>query len=410
VWLNSLSSIHALGGLSELSGIYLVVVQFSPVHRGRRFEFVGGGSSKFWEISYRGPEVIIRFGRIGTNGQTQTKDLGSETEAAFYVAKLIKEKLAKGYVAVAGTQPGRMESPRATRDFGTGITRPPVVPPYEVPALPGDGPFDIEGVRLPVGRRLSGNPSMAPPGVEMIPAPVLWATDAPVTDSGNLLYQLRAPLGRIGLTPVLLASLEGDDSRPWDDHEFGPSDPRRIDHFDVNQVLADMWRQTLDEQDEESLAPLEPFGLDFPGLAAAPVVKAPSGFGRLFSQVSDPNDDRAVLRSLPARRIGLVAANRAADIITALGWNGGVNLHQDPVLMSVVLRSWEDRWAARVVEIGFDILTLTVGIVARDRQTALALAAEHFAFCPDNVWQGTGALIPYGESIQGSRIWAFWWD
>ena len=64
--------------------------------RVHRFEFVGAGSSKFWEISHRGPEVIVRFGRIGTNGQTQTKELGSETAAAFHVAKLIKEKLAKG--------------------------------------------------------------------------------------------------------------------------------------------------------------------------------------------------------------------------------------------------------------------------------------------------------------------------
>ena len=40
--------------------------------------------------------MIVRFGRIGTNGQTQTKELGSETAAAFHVAKLIKEKLAKG--------------------------------------------------------------------------------------------------------------------------------------------------------------------------------------------------------------------------------------------------------------------------------------------------------------------------
>jgi Domain of unknown function (DUF4253) len=115
-------------------------------------------------------------------------------------------------------------------------------------------------------------------------------------------------------------------------------------------------------------------------------------------------------RSLPPRRIGLVAANRAADIITALGWTGAANVHQDPALLSAVLRSWEDRWAARVVEIGFDTLRLTVGILPRDRQTVLTLAAEHFAFCPDNIWQGAGTLAAYAESLQGSRVWTFWWD
>ncbi|HLB78679.1 MAG TPA: DUF4253 domain-containing protein, partial [Candidatus Dormibacteraeota bacterium] len=124
----------------------------------------------------------------------------------------------------------------------------------------------------------------------------------------------------------------------------------------------------------------------------------------------EPTDDRPALASLTPRRIGLVAANRPADAITALGWLGAVNVHQDPVLMSAVLRSWEDRWAARVVEIGFDTLTLTVGIPPRARQTALALAAEHFVFCPDNIWQGTETLVAYAQTLQQSRIWTFWWD
>ena len=41
----------------------------------RHFELVEGNSSKFWEISTAGNDVTVRFGRIGTNGQTQTKDL-----------------------------------------------------------------------------------------------------------------------------------------------------------------------------------------------------------------------------------------------------------------------------------------------------------------------------------------------
>jgi predicted DNA-binding WGR domain protein len=378
--------------------------------RVRRFEFVGGASAKFWEISHNDAAVTVRFGRLGTHGQTQTKYLGSETAAAFHVVTLIKEKLAKGYVEVSGTDQPPAGSAAGRIDFSTGITRPPVLPPYEVPPIPGDGPVDIESVRLPPGRRLQGDPSGGPPGIETILAPVVWLTDAPVADSGGLLYRLRGPSAGMGLVPVLLTGMEADETRPWDSHEFSPTDPRRADHFDPRQVLADMWSESLEQEDEESLDPVQPFGLEFPGLAAAPAVNPPSGFGRLFAKPSDTTDDRAALASLRSRRIGLVAVKRPADAITALGWSGAVNVHQDPALMSAVLRSWEDRWAARVVEIGFATLTLTVGIPPSDGKAALALAAEHFAFCPDNIWQGEGTLVAYAKSLEQSRIWTFWWD
>ena len=45
----------------------------------RRFEFVEGTSSKFWEISTDGNNVTVRYGRIGTNGQSQTKSFTSPT-------------------------------------------------------------------------------------------------------------------------------------------------------------------------------------------------------------------------------------------------------------------------------------------------------------------------------------------
>lgn len=70
----------------------------------RGFEYVGGGSEKFWEVGQSGAAVTVRFGRLGTAGQTQTKDLGDATKAAAHVEKLIAEKVKKGYreVAAAG--------------------------------------------------------------------------------------------------------------------------------------------------------------------------------------------------------------------------------------------------------------------------------------------------------------------
>jgi DNA ligase-1 len=67
----------------------------------RYFEFVSGSSSKFWEIDVNDKAVTVRFGRIGTNGQTQTKTLADAAAATRHAEKLIAEKAAKGYAEKA---------------------------------------------------------------------------------------------------------------------------------------------------------------------------------------------------------------------------------------------------------------------------------------------------------------------
>ncbi|RBP41210.1 AAA domain-containing protein [Roseimicrobium gellanilyticum] len=63
----------------------------------RRFELVSGTSSKFWEVSVDGTTLVVRFGRIGTNGQEQRKVFPDEATAQRQEAKLILEKTSKGY-------------------------------------------------------------------------------------------------------------------------------------------------------------------------------------------------------------------------------------------------------------------------------------------------------------------------
>ena len=64
----------------------------------RRLEFIEGGSRKFWQVSREGCDVVVAFGRIGTGGQQQRKAFADEARAAAEVAKLVAEKLRKGYV------------------------------------------------------------------------------------------------------------------------------------------------------------------------------------------------------------------------------------------------------------------------------------------------------------------------
>ncbi len=56
-----------------------------------------GGSNKFWESAVEGPKLYVRFGRVGTKGQTQVKSFASEEEAEKERAKLVAEKKGKGY-------------------------------------------------------------------------------------------------------------------------------------------------------------------------------------------------------------------------------------------------------------------------------------------------------------------------
>jgi predicted DNA-binding WGR domain protein len=67
----------------------------------RYFEFIGGSSRKFWEVSIHGAGFTVRFGRIGTMGQSQTKNFSDETKANHEAENLIAEKLKKGYVEKA---------------------------------------------------------------------------------------------------------------------------------------------------------------------------------------------------------------------------------------------------------------------------------------------------------------------
>jgi predicted DNA-binding WGR domain protein len=57
----------------------------------------GGGSSKFWEISVNGVEQTVRFGRIGSPGQTLTKSFNDHDSALADAKRQSEGKRGKGY-------------------------------------------------------------------------------------------------------------------------------------------------------------------------------------------------------------------------------------------------------------------------------------------------------------------------
>ena len=72
----------------------------------RRFEFVGGGSYKFWQATVIGSSVSISYGHIGTEGQSQVKGFHNQDEAQKFADKQIKAKLAKGYLELCSSDEG----------------------------------------------------------------------------------------------------------------------------------------------------------------------------------------------------------------------------------------------------------------------------------------------------------------
>ena len=63
----------------------------------RYFEYKDAKSKKFWEVSVSGKKVNIRYGKLGTGGQTSVKELSTPAEAKAHAEKQAAGKVKKGY-------------------------------------------------------------------------------------------------------------------------------------------------------------------------------------------------------------------------------------------------------------------------------------------------------------------------
>src|SRR5439155_409904 len=66
-----------------------------------------------------GKDHTVQFGRVGTAGQTQTKEFATEAEAQKAYEKLVAEKLRKGYVE-AGSEEVREQASNGVGDGSKG--------------------------------------------------------------------------------------------------------------------------------------------------------------------------------------------------------------------------------------------------------------------------------------------------
>lgn len=119
---------------------------------------------------------------------------------------------------------------------------------------------------------------------------------------------------------------------------------------------------------------------------------------------SSPEQLDKMLGSLPAARIGLVPADRPADVLPLIGWQGAVNGFATPLPIAAVLRSWEDRFGARLLEVGFDVIRLLADRPPRTVEHAQRVAAEHL------VVSDQCAVFDITARLMETPMWEFWWD
>jgi hypothetical protein len=268
-------------------------------------------------------------------------------------------------------------------------------------SLPEDGPAEIAGVPLPDGQRVYGWED----DVTDIERPLAWVTSRPLADAGYAWLELSAAHPETGLVPVLLSRAGGMEDVSGEAFMLGGgADVGLIDVKSAEAILAEGWDTGKDVLDPYLAQQRAPFGLEFPGLAAAEETRLPEA------------SLRAAVATYQPAFLGLVAAERPADVPAAVGWTGfGVDRPGSPdarcLEVAAVLRSWETRFGARPLRIGSDmILRVLVERPPSTFEAAIWVAAEHLVFADE---YGRYSGQPVGElaaELVNQPIWHFWWD
>jgi hypothetical protein len=244
--------------------------------------------------------------------------------------------------------------------------------------LPMSGAPVVGGVQLPRGSRCQR----------------FWSTDAGVADAFGLARRLASVFSSTGLWPVIWAWPQEEP----DAYVMGTANLAHADSLKAARVLRRSWRTI-------GLARTGPF----PGIAAG------ADDARLAVQAFGDLVEESVVESAPPGGwiVMLVPVNRPADVYSVLGPETTM-YHSDDEL-TVILRSWEERFGAAVSVLTPSTLDLAVGAPPRNDDDARRLAAEHAAFAPPEEWEGLDAVARQLRSTRrvpgviSAHHWAFGW-
>jgi hypothetical protein len=82
-----------------------------------------------------------------------------------------------------------------------------------------------------------------------------------------------------------------------------------------------------------------------------------------------------------------------------------------PVWIAAILRTWEDRFGARLLNVGPGAeIRLFVQRPPTSREAAQGVAAEHYAFADECDGLGRSSIKTISSRLVDAAIWQFWWD
>jgi hypothetical protein len=227
---------------------------------------------------------------------------------------------------------------------------------------------------------LSGDLVLPPGNLAGAHAPQYWVSYTRVGRPSVLASDLAEAFPRTGLWP-LGWDAPHDPDVAWRE----PGDVAVIDDLAMDEIAPRAWAA-------RSLEPtaVDPFASEFPGLAAACEPGSCAWF-RSLDVVEQPWDRR------PGRQLMLVPCHRPADALSVIGWEGQ-NLRVEEVC--AVLRSWEERFSAVLVELDESTVTLAVGAPPTQLDHALRVAAELAAVTRlDELWEHPRGLHGVAELL-----------
>ncbi|MGF3023127.1 DUF4132 domain-containing protein [Methylobacterium aquaticum] len=139
-----------------------------------RYELVEGKAAKFWEASVAGATLTVRYGRIGTQGQSKDKTFSDAAAAEREKAKLVREKTAKGYA-------------RAGRETVAGAAEEPAEEPSELAAPAAQPQAKVKAARAKASPAEPASHTEAEPAPRPAePVPAVPVSEAPASGAPSL--------------------------------------------------------------------------------------------------------------------------------------------------------------------------------------------------------------------------------
>jgi hypothetical protein len=193
-----------------------------------------------------------------------------------------------------------------------------------------------------------------------------------------------------------------------------------VDIRTADRILSEQWEtyvKDVDYEPEDVAEEVAPFGMEWPGLAAAPSdpwVDADELALKVLAEVAEGQRRQNEESKYGKEQFALHRPYRSAEVLALFEERSLTpSFPYDAADLCTVLTSWEERFGTRLVGLAHDRVIVSVAASVRTIGEAERIAAEHFAFSPDTIVQAHDdeTLSVYATNrVLDSEVWSFWWD